>query len=242
MRNELSKNEKIIYGPCETSRHVDLTFSSGDLYISNKRIIFEDRKERSRDCIINFEEPKAFEYRPPDRLTGGWVFPPLLKIIFFDDLEQWKLSGHPKSKFHNKVGESFIAYWAKSDIVQNLITIKEKYILTKKKWDLEKAEGHERLLEFEEAAEIYKQYGLDDELIRVRKEKRNKVKVDQTVIHGDYVDDRDTIVKDSVINRSNIGAGGSSKLQEIKELKELHDAGAIDDDEFQQMKKEILGK
>ena len=28
----------------------------------------------------------------------------------------------------------------------------------------------------------------------------------------------------------------------IKELKELHDAGAIDDDEFKQMKKEILGK
>ena len=30
--------------------------------------------------------------------------------------------------------------------------------------------------------------------------------------------------------------------RQIKELKELHDVGAIDDDEFKQMKKEILGK
>ena len=59
-----------------------------------------------------------------------------------------------------------------------------------------------------------------------------KVKVDQTVVHGDYVDDRDTIVKDSVINRSNIGAGGSSKMQELKELKEMFDSGFISKEEM----------
>ena len=32
------------------------------------------------------------------------------------------------------------------------------------------------------------------------------------------------------------------KKTEIKEIKELLDSGAIDDDEFKQMKKEILGK
>ena len=68
------------------------------------------------------------------------------------------------------------------------------------------------------------------------------VKVEQTVVHGDYIDDRDTIIKDSVVNKSNIGAGGKSKTEEIKELKELLDSGAIDDDEFKQMKKEILEK
>ena len=68
------------------------------------------------------------------------------------------------------------------------------------------------------------------------------VKVEQTVVHGDYIDDRDTIIKDSVVNKSNIGAGGKSKVEEIKEIKELLDSGAIDDDEFKQMKKEILGK
>jgi hypothetical protein len=68
------------------------------------------------------------------------------------------------------------------------------------------------------------------------------VKVDQTIVHGDYVDDRDTIVKDSVVNKSNIGAGGKSKSEELRDAKALLDDGIIDDDEFKQMKKEILGK
>ena len=106
--------------------------------------------------------------------------------------------------------------------------------------DVSKAEKHEKLREFEEAAQIYKLYGMDDDVIRVRDEARNKV--EQTVVHGDYVDDRDTIVKDSVINRSNVGAAGKTKGERIKLIKELLDSGAIDEDEFKQMKKEILGK
>ena len=106
--------------------------------------------------------------------------------------------------------------------------------------DLENAKKHENLLEFEEAAQIYKRYGMDDDVIRVRKEARNKVS--QTVVHGDYVDDRDTIVKDSVVNKSNIGGGGSSKMQELKELKEMFDSGFISKEEMEDMKKEILGK
>jgi len=140
-----------------------------------------------------------------------------------------------------------------------------------------KAEKHEKLMEFDEAAEVYKKLGKDEEVIRVRKLKaddkvnhldydkaieiyesigdkegatearklkaeQGAVKVDQTVIHGDYVDDRDTIVKDSVVNKSNIGAGGKSKAEELREAKSLLDEGVIDDDEFKQMKKEILGK
>ena len=81
---------------------------------------------------------------------------------------------------------------------------------------------------------------MDDDVIRVRKEARNKVS--QTVVHGDYVDDRDTIVKDSVVNKSNIGGGGSSKMQELKELKEMFDSGFISKEEMEDMKKEILGK
>ena len=106
------------------------------------------------------------------------------------------------------------------------------------------AKYHEKLLEFDEAAEVYKEIGMDNDVIRVRKLKveQSTVKVEQTVFHGDYIDDRDTIVKDSVINRSNIGAGGKSKAEEIKELTEMKEKGLIDDDEFKQMKKEILGK
>ena len=72
----------------------------------------------------------------------------------------------------------------------------------------------------------------------------------KTEVHGDYVDDRDTtyiddrdtIVKDSVISRSNIGAGVDDKFTKLKELTEMKEKGFIDDDEFKQMKKEILGK
>ena len=98
---------------------------------------------------------------------------------------------------------------------------------------------------------IWEELGQIDEAARVRKLKaeQSAIKVDQTVIHGDYIDDRDTtyiddrdtIVKDSVINRSNVGSG-SSKMQELEKLTEMKDKGIIDDDEFQQMKKEILGK
>ena len=138
-----------------------------------------------------------------------------------------------------------------------------------------KAEKHEKLMEFDEAAEVYKKLGKDEEVIRVRKLKaddkvkhldydkaieiyesigdkegaakarklkaeQGAVKVDQTVIHGDYVDDRDTIVKDSVINKSNIGTGGKSRAEELREAKALLDEGVIDDEEFKHMKKEIL--
>ena len=68
------------------------------------------------------------------------------------------------------------------------------------------------------------------------------VKVDQTVVHGDYVDDRDTIIKDSVVSRSNIGAGGDDKFARLEKLTEMKDKGLIDESEYKQMKKEILGK
>jgi hypothetical protein len=101
----------------------------------------------------------------------------------------------------------------------------------------------EENLDYRKAIDLFDQVGLGSEAKRIRKKMKDegKVKVDQTVVHGDYVDDRDTIVKDSVINRSNVG-GGSSKMQELEKLAEMKEKGLIDDDEFKQMKKEILGK
>jgi hypothetical protein len=109
---------------------------------------------------------------------------------------------------------------------------------------LEQAERHEKLLEFKEAAEIYKKYRMDDYVIRLRE----KAKVKQTVVHGDYIDDRDTtyiddrdtIVRDSVVSKSNIGAGSDDKIAKLEKIAEMKDKGIIDDDEFKQMKKEIL--
>ena len=105
---------------------------------------------------------------------------------------------------------------------------------------LTSAKRHEKLLELDEAAEAYKELGMDDDVIRIRKIKSEQgaVKVTKKVVHGDEV--TKTEIKDSVLNRSNVG--GKSKAEKIKEIKELLDSGAIDDDEFKQMKKEILGK
>ena len=106
---------------------------------------------------------------------------------------------------------------------------------------LEVAKRHEKLLEFDEAANIYKELGMDDDTIRVRKLKaeQGSVKVTQKVVHGDEV--TKTEIKDSVLNRSNVG-GGTSKAEQLREAKSLLEEGLIDDDEFKQMKKEILGK
>ncbi len=108
----------------------------------------------------------------------------------------------------------------------------------------QKASERERALDYDSAIEIWEDLGAIKEAARVRKLKADQgaVKIDQTVVHGDYVDDRDTIVKDSVVSKSSIGAGGKSKSEELRDAKALLDDGIIDDNEFQQMKKEILGK
>ncbi len=104
------------------------------------------------------------------------------------------------------------------------------------------AREKEKLLDYAGAIAGFEELGLHKDAKRVRRKMLDEKKVDQTVVHGDYVDDRDTIVKDSVVSKSNIGAGGKSKGEQIKVIKELLDSGAIDDAEFKQMKKEILGK
>ncbi len=105
-----------------------------------------------------------------------------------------------------------------------------------------RAKEREQALDYRGAAKIWDQLGEISEAARVRRIMLNENKVEQTVVHGDYVDDRDTIVKDSVINRSNVGAGGDDKFTKLKELTEMKEKGFIDDAEFKQMKKEILGK
>jgi hypothetical protein len=106
----------------------------------------------------------------------------------------------------------------------------------------EKARVREESLDYDSAMKIWDELGETKEAARVRKLKSDmeSTKIEQTVIHGDQISK--TEIKDSILNRSNIGSGGDHKLTKIKELKELLDSGAIDDAEFKQMKKEILGK
>jgi DNA-directed RNA polymerase len=121
---------------------------------------------------------------------------------------------------------------------------RERALDYEKQQQIDRAREREKVLDYDSAIRIWEKMGKPKEAGRVRKLKaeQGSVKVDQTVVHGDYVDDRDTIVKDSVISKSNVGAGGKTKGERIKLIKELLDSGAIDDDEFKQMKKEILGK
>ena len=104
------------------------------------------------------------------------------------------------------------------------------------------AVAKERNLDYKGAIEIWDYLGdhAQAKRIRIKMQKSNRVKVEQTVVQGDYVDDRDTIVKDSVINRSNVGSG-SSKMQELEKLTEMKEKGLIDDDDYEKMKREIIG-
>jgi len=116
------------------------------------------------------------------------------------------------------------------------INMPEKAVRVKKL----KADDKVKHLDYDKAIEIYESIGDKEGAAKARKQKAN-LAAPKTEIHGNYVDDRDTIVKDSVLNRSNVGSG-SSKMQELKDLTEMKEKGLIDDDEFKQMKKEILGK
>jgi len=112
--------------------------------------------------------------------------------------------------------------------------------------ELKRALIYESQLDYEQALAIYRRFNMTGEVRRNNEMKyvnNNQSGVtNTTIIHGNVVNDNDTIVKDSVLNRSSIGGAGNSKAEEIKEIKSLLDSGAIDDDEFKQMKKEILGK
>ena len=95
---------------------------------------------------------------------------------------------------------------------------------------------------FDDAENLYTKNGMLKKAAKMRRNKaaQGAAKIDQTIVHGDYVDDRDTIVKDSVVNRSNIGS--NSKAEDLREAKSLFEEGLIDQSEYKQMKKEILGK
>ncbi|MDP6659328.1 MAG: SHOCT domain-containing protein [Candidatus Poseidoniia archaeon] len=140
-------------------------------------------------------------------------------------------------------GSNKLEEW-KMAIETQIGKITNRRVIREKQQQIERAKERERALDYDSAIRFWEELGEIEEAARVRKLKAEQasVKVDQTVVHGDYVDDRDTIVKDSVVSKSNIGAGGKSKGEQIKVIKELLDSGAIDAAEFQQMKKEILGK
>ena len=234
-------------GHIECLRAIDA--QPGELFITNKRIIFKGKQPEYNHSFLHSEIRKA---------TGknkSWVIPGALHLSIFDWIPHGITIGRETCLYILDTGEDIANILNKNFYkgneeneekrLENEEKRLEEYIKkkeqTKLQKTLDKAKRHEKLLEFDAAAEIYKELMMDDDVIRVRKLKleQGAVKVTQKVVHGDEV--TKTEIKDSVLNRSNVG-GGKSKAEEIKEIKELLDSGAIDDDEFKQMKKEILGK
>ena len=121
---------------------------------------------------------------------------------------------------------------------------KDMYRVHSRESKIIKAKNHEKMLEFDEAVMIYQELEIEDEVIRVRKLKSEQgaVKVDQTVVHGDYVDDRDTIIKDSVVSKSSIGAGGDGGdlTAKLQQLAQMHKDGILSDEQFEAAKNKLL--
>ena len=118
----------------------------------------------------------------------------------------------------------------------------EKMEIKNKKRNEERARKKEDELDYKGALKIWKALENKKETKRLRQKikEEKQVKVDQTIVQGDQV--TKTEIKDSVVSKSNIGSGGDDKVVKLEKIANLKKEGLIDDDEFKQMKKEILGK
>ena len=226
----------------------------GNLFITNKRIIFEDATGEMCYFFLH-EDIKNTEGR-----NGTWLNTGLLWLYLFGwedrDIDWNNLFADANDVAENAIeSDAALMYDTVSygkDLSEKLNSefysnSEEKVKLyeqnkeeTRIQNEIVKAKHHEKLLEFDEAAKIYKELEMDDELIRIRKLKSEQgaVKVSQKVVHGDEI--TKTEIKDSVVSKSNIG-GGSSKMQELKELTEMKKEGMITAEEFEKMKKRIIG-
>ena len=104
------------------------------------------------------------------------------------------------------------------------------------------ARTREKALDYDAAIQIWERLGEIKEAARVRrlKTRQKSVRIAQKIVKGNEINR--TEIKDSVLNRSNVGSGGDDKLTKIKELKELLDSGAINKGDYEKMKREIIGK
>ena len=171
---------------------------------------------------------------------------------------------HTQNDEINKFVDTF--YETQKSFLQRKVDRKdreEKERLTRKKQQqIDRAKERERALDYDSAIGIWEDLGEINEAARVRKLKAEQgaVKVSQNVqgdqisaqnvVYGDQIKAQKVVqgdeitrtdIRDSVVSRSNVGAG-SSKMQELKELAAMKEKGIISYAEFRQMKKEILGK
>ena len=128
--------------------------------------------------------------------------------------------------------------WSSTKLVRERLE-KEK-LEKEKKEKLEKVKQREKAKDYEAAIQIWESLGEIKEAARVRElqAEMGSVQVAQSIVQGDQI----TEIKDSVVSKSNIGTSPDDKFARLERLTEMKEKGPIDDDEFKQMKKEILGK
>ena len=101
----------------------------------------------------------------------------------------------------------------------------------------------EKLIERRNAGEVTSEEFKEmkkDILERKPQVSKDTIEIAQEVVHSDDVPRK--VNKDEVVSKSNIGASDDDKFAKLDRLAEIKEKGLIDDDEFKQMKKEILGK
>ena len=111
-------------------------------------------------------------------------------------------------------------------------------------------------MDYQHALDIYRELDLVEDIRRVNKMKQGVGTQGQptTIVHGNYIDDRDkyttniddrdTIVKDSVVSNAHIGGKDSEDAlkRKIAQLKELRDDGLITTDIFEAKKQKLTNK
>ena len=131
--------------------------------------------------------------------------------------------------------------------------IKKKLLLKRK---LEKARKFERQLDYQHALDLYRELDLVEDIRRINKVKQGVGSQGQatTIVHGNYIDDRDkyttniddraTTIKDSVVSHAHIGAKDSDDAlkRKIEQLRELRDDGLITADIFEAKKQKLTNK
>ena len=231
----------------------------GNWYLTNHRIILETTKgewpsQQSEGGLLDLEIKTIESIKAS---AGSWLSKPKIEIYTNSrkvknpiricpeekDVKEW--DGYFENKYseeRNSITTSECEKMVSEKDFETAIACSEQGGIDSTKYKKMYAEYCEEIMDLNRAIEIYEELKEDAEVVRLRTfiKDESKIKVTQKVVHGDEV--TKTEIKDSVVSKSNIGSGGDDKLTKIKELKELHDAGAIDDDEFKQMKKEILGK
>ena len=111
-------------------------------------------------------------------------------------------------------------------------------------------------MDYQHALDLYRELDLVEDIRRINKVKQGVGSQGQatTIVHGNYIDDRDkyttniddraTTIKDSVVSHAHIGAKDSDDAlkRKIEQLRELRDDGLITADIFEAKKQKLTNK